>query len=156
MAAAFGAVLPRTELRFLEHREMFSAVFDPHGFGFPQTEGVDGAAGPRAAGSAMAITHRFRRSRNFDFNRAAKAFACQTHNISSFAKGATRRRNCNAGLAAFRKTREGSCQRPAVLDCRDQSCAPGDIERAAFAPARHVCVASLDRMTPNGAPIING
>jgi hypothetical protein len=70
----------------------------------------------------MTITHRFRRSGNLDFNRAAKAFSYQTHNISSVTPMAMlwRDRVPQTAMPAFR-TGEGSSERPEVLDSRDQS-----------------------------------
>src|SRR5437667_11729902 len=83
MPATFRAILSLTEPRFLEHGQVLGAGRDPHGLGLPKTEGIDGSTGPRAAGAAMTVTHRFRRSGDFDCYSAAKAFTHQTHLNSS-------------------------------------------------------------------------
>ena len=79
MPAAFGAILPLTRFRLLEHRDVFGTGRDPHRLGLPKTEGVHRAAGPRTAGAAMAIAHRLRSAGDLEFDRAAKAFSCEAH-----------------------------------------------------------------------------
>jgi GNAT superfamily N-acetyltransferase len=79
VTAAFRAILPLADRSFLEHRNIFGACRDSHRLRLPETEGVDGSAGPRPAGAAVTIAHRLRRARDLDFDRTAKAFAIQFH-----------------------------------------------------------------------------
>src|SRR6516162_3391735 len=83
VAAAFGAILPLAELGFLKHSDVFHAGRDPYRVGLPEAEGVDRAARPRPAGTAMTIAHGLRRTGDLDLDSSAKAFASQFHPRSS-------------------------------------------------------------------------
>jgi hypothetical protein len=72
MAAAFGAISALAERGLGKGRDMLGAFGNFHGFGLPETEGIDRAAGPGPAGPAMAISHGFRIAADFDLNGAAK------------------------------------------------------------------------------------
>lgn len=104
----------------------------------------------------MAITHGFRRARDFEFDRAAKAFSCLAHNKSPFTEGARRRRNCNVGPVFAPEGLSGiisavgglGLSRPTMRLRRHRA------DRA-FSPGPHVCVASSDRMTPNSATTVS-
>jgi hypothetical protein len=79
MTAALLAVHALAERRLLEGADMLGASLDLHMIRFPEREGIDRRDRPGAAGTAVAITHRFRRAVSFDFNRAAKAASDIAH-----------------------------------------------------------------------------
>jgi hypothetical protein len=81
--AAFIAEAAEAEVGLLKGRDVFVAGRDFDGLGLPQAEGVYRPARPGATGTAMAIAHRLRRSRHFQFDRSAKAISSMTHDISS-------------------------------------------------------------------------
>jgi hypothetical protein len=83
VAAAFAAILPLAERRFLKCGDMFRASRDLYGIRFPKRECVDWAAGPGSARPAVAIAHGFRRARSFNLDLAAKALALIRHRIHS-------------------------------------------------------------------------
>jgi len=62
--AALGAILTLTERGLLERGHMFGSRRDPHSIRFPEAEGVDRPAGPRATRTAVTITHGLRRTGN--------------------------------------------------------------------------------------------
>jgi hypothetical protein len=83
MAAAFRAVLTLAERGLLERRHVLGTGSDPYGRRFPQAERVDGSADHDWQETAMAITHRFRRTGDFEFDRAAEAASNMSHGSSS-------------------------------------------------------------------------
>jgi hypothetical protein len=82
MTAALRTVLALTHRRLLERRNMLRPRRDRYRFRLPQGERVHWPAGPRAAGTAMAISHPFRRTGDLNFDRAAKTASSMFH--SSF------------------------------------------------------------------------
>jgi hypothetical protein len=84
VAAALLAVLARAERRFLESCDMLGSCRDLHGLRFPETEGIHWSAGPRTARTAVTVTHSFRRTGDFQFNRATKTFSNVRHILFSF------------------------------------------------------------------------
>src|SRR6185369_2787778 len=82
MTAALRAVLALAHRRLLERRNMLRPRRDPYRFRLPQGERVYRPAGPRTAGTAMAITHPFRRTRDLDFDRSAKTASGMFHDSS--------------------------------------------------------------------------
>src|SRR5207244_10580000 len=79
MPAALCAILALTERRLLESRDVPGPRCDPHGLRLPEAEGVDRSARPGSAGTAMAVTHGFRRPGSFQLDRAAKATSDMRH-----------------------------------------------------------------------------
>jgi hypothetical protein len=79
--ATVFAVLPLAEGGFLKRHDVLSPGLDLYRIRFPETESVDRASRPGAAGGAMTITHRLRRTGDFKLNGAAKAASSVTHDI---------------------------------------------------------------------------
>src|SRR6185295_13203526 len=75
VAAAFLAVLPLAYRRLLIHADMLGTGRDLHGLGFPERERIYRSRRPRAARTAMTITHAFRLAGDLDMHRTAKTFA---------------------------------------------------------------------------------
>src|SRR5947207_8929502 len=75
MAAAFFAVLAHADRSLLIHADMFGACRHPHRSRLPKRESIDRPSRPRAARSAVTVTHNVGRSGDFKFNGTAKAFA---------------------------------------------------------------------------------
>jgi len=84
VAAAIPAVLARAERRFLESCDMLGSRRDLHGLRLPETEGIHWSAGPRTARTAVTVAHSFRRTGDFQFNRATKTFSNVRHILFSF------------------------------------------------------------------------
>src|SRR4051794_4179960 len=80
MAAALRAVLALAHRSLLERRDVLRSRGDPHRFRLPQGERIYRSAGPRTAGTAVAIAHSFRRARDLDFDRTAKTASSVLHN----------------------------------------------------------------------------
>src|SRR5207247_7889366 len=83
VTAALRAVLALAHRCLLERCDMLRPGRDPHRFRLPQGERVYRPAGPRTAGTAMAITHSFRRTRDLHFDRTAKAASGMIHDSSA-------------------------------------------------------------------------
>src|SRR5439155_14384583 len=85
MPAAFLAVLPLAHGRLFDRCDVLGAFRDAHRNGLPERERIDRAAGPRPAGSAVAIAHAFGLARSFDFDRSAETFTfVGCHCLTSF------------------------------------------------------------------------
>ena len=82
MSAADAAIHPLAEGRLLERRDMFGSRLDLLGLRLPETEGIDRAALPRTAGTAMTITHGFRRTGNLKRDSTAEAASNMAHDFS--------------------------------------------------------------------------
>src|SRR5579862_327954 len=72
VSATFRAKTPLAEFGLLKCRDMLGAGGDPYGLRFPEAESVHRPAGPRTAGTAMAVAHGLRRSGNLQLDRPAK------------------------------------------------------------------------------------
>src|SRR5262245_5376452 len=81
MTAAFGAVFALAHRRLLERRNMLRPGRDPDRVRLPQGECVHRAAGPRTTGTAMTITHSFRRTRDLHFNGTTKTVSSMCHDL---------------------------------------------------------------------------
>src|SRR3984885_11492154 len=81
VTAACLAILAFAHRRFREHGDLVGSFCDLHRVGLPEAEGVEWAARPGAAGLAMAIAHRLRRSFDFDLDCTAKAGSLVSHRV---------------------------------------------------------------------------
>src|SRR5205814_9363057 len=85
MPAALLAVLPLAHGRFFDRCDVLGTFSDAHRDGLPERKRVHRAAGPRSAGSAVAIAHAFGLARGLDFDRSAETFTfVRRHCLTSF------------------------------------------------------------------------
>src|SRR5262245_38824208 len=108
MATAFLAVFPLAERRLGEGRDIRLALGDAHRLRLPQAEGVHRSARPGAAGTAMAITHRFRRAADLDLYSATEAATGMIH-------GCSPRPSCSPRLAPGNKHRDALSILPVLV-----------------------------------------
>src|SRR3569832_1511122 len=79
MTASRLAIFALAERRLGEGLDVLRALGDAHGLRLPQAEGIHRSARPRAAGTAMTITHRRRFARDLDRDRATEAVSNMFH-----------------------------------------------------------------------------
>jgi hypothetical protein len=77
--AAFLAVLALAGRILDEGRDVLPAFGDAHSTRLPESERVDRARRPRAAGAAMAVAHRLWLALDFDLDASAEARAFVGH-----------------------------------------------------------------------------
>src|SRR2546430_16746770 len=76
---AFRAILALAERGLLERGHVFGSRRHAHGVRLPEAEGVDRPAGPGAARTAVAITHRLRCPGDLEFDCATKTTSHVSH-----------------------------------------------------------------------------